>query len=169
MHAASVHPEPGSNSRKIVYETSFRTLDIFLRAWLLFTFCLSSILFQRIHEICSCTYFYALYFSHCCSIFNDRTIFRSPSLPLFATAWLLYHNVFALSIPFLKFFQNFFSVSTSCRCGMSLSRRLVYYTTPLLSLSIVSFSKSRRLIQSTSAFLYKKHKKEGFSEKSPLE
>ena len=104
-----------------------------------FTFCLSSILFQRIHEICSCTYFYALYFSHCCSIFNDRTTFQSFSLPLFATAWLLYHNVFALSIPFLKFFKTFFSVDFVSLWYVALSATRILYHTLTLSVNCEFF------------------------------
>ena len=50
MHAASVHPEPGSNSRKICIKTSLGTIQSFeLDCSLLF--CLSSILFKNC-EIC---------------------------------------------------------------------------------------------------------------------
>ena len=43
-------------------------------------------------------YFYLL-------LFNCQA---SISRSLFARAWLLYHNLFGLSIGFLKFFKNFF-------------------------------------------------------------
>ena len=66
MHAASVHPEPGSNSRNHCIKTSIRMIQSFcFRVLLLasFTFCLSSILIQRIFEIRFAHTLYALYFS----------------------------------------------------------------------------------------------------------
>ena len=105
MHAASVHPEPGSNSRKNFISTAFRHLTSSRAIYLSFTFCLSSILNklwrdQYLHLQC----FVLL---SCCSIFNDRRH------PLLRTAWLLYHIVSPLSIPFFKFLKNFFEVFQS--------------------------------------------------------
>ena len=95
MHAASVHPEPGSNSRKI-YIISQLSLSYNLSSYfILASFTLLSI-YNSIDEICTC--FFCFVLISCCSIFNDRL------LPFSATALLVYHNTFLLSIPFLKFF-----------------------------------------------------------------
>ena len=107
MHAASVHPEPGSNSRMFVSNPFLRKGQILIRAWLLFTFCLSSISL-RIFEFRSRTHTWIspcsmLVLSSCCSIFNDRFL---P--PFLWAAWLLYHTDFRLSSVFSKFFQSFF-------------------------------------------------------------
>ena len=76
MHAASVHPEPGSNSRYNCIKTCLQARSNLSSLICSFYFCLSSILFQN----CEILYFHtlcfrilALYFSLCCSIFNDRT------------------------------------------------------------------------------------------------
>ena len=50
-------------------------------------------------------YFYLL-------LFNCQ---GSISRSLFARAWLLYHNLFGLSIGFLKFFKNFFNLFQTFR------------------------------------------------------
>ena len=102
MHAASVHPEPGSNSRKNFISNTLRRLTSSRAIYLSFTFCLSSILNklwrdQYLHLQC----FVLL---SCCSIFNDRCY------PFLRTAWLLYHNQNPLSIPFFNFFQKFFRI-----------------------------------------------------------
>ena len=99
MHAASVHPEPGSNSRKNFISDTRRCLTSSRAIYLSFTFCLSSILNklwrdQYLHLQC----FVLL---SCCSIFNDQ--FRR----LFATALLLYHLSLTLSTLFSNFFQLF--------------------------------------------------------------
>ena len=109
MHAASVHPEPGSNSRKICIKTPRRVIQSFELDCSL-PFCLSSILFKNC-EIC---------FTHgfdlskpcfvlisCCSIFNDRLPRRSVFLSQSCAAWILYHFLSLLSILFLKFFRLF--------------------------------------------------------------
>ena len=128
MHAASVHPEPGSNSRIVVSKISQRRSQIFIRAWLLFTFCLSSISL-RIVEFRSRTHTWIspcsmLVLSSCCSIFNDR--FRYPFL---WAAWPLYHTVFLLSSTFSKFFQLFRKLF-----WRSPSKRQLAYSTTLFRL-----------------------------------
>ena len=122
MHAASVHPEPGSNSRKNFISTAFRHLTSSRAIYLSFTFCLSSILNklwrdQYLHLQC----FVLL---SCCSIFNDRRY------PLSRTAWLLYHIVSPLSIPLFKFLKNFLR---------SFKAQIPWYLRPLFreSLSII--------------------------------
>ena len=75
-----------------------------IRAWLLFTFCLSSIFSQNCRVPFN-TYMFPcsmLVLSSCCSIFNDR--FFSPAR---CGAWLLYHNRFRLSRVFSNFFEIF--------------------------------------------------------------
>ena len=62
MHAASVHPEPGSNSRKNYISNTFRYLKSSRAIYLSFTFCLSSIFSINSDEISICTC-NALYFS----------------------------------------------------------------------------------------------------------
>ena len=119
MHAASVHPEPGSNSRKICIKTAFADLIVF-RAWLLFTFCLSSILFKNC-EICfthgfdlSKPCFVLISY---CSIFNDRLLLWPAFLLQSCAALVLYHFISTLSIPFLKkvsIFFGFFCFAKNC-------------------------------------------------------
>ena len=98
MHAASVHPEPGSNSRKIYIISRPRSSYNLSSYFILASFTLLSI-YNSIDEICTC--FFCFVLISCCSIFNDRL------LSFFATALLVYHNTLALSIPFWKFFRFF--------------------------------------------------------------
>ena len=115
MHAASVHPEPGSNSRKICIKTPRRVIQSFELDCSL-PFCLSSILFKNC-EICfthgldlSKPCFVLISY---CSIFNDRPLRFRPVFLHSCAALVLYHFLLLLSIPFSKFFQNFFSFSVS--------------------------------------------------------
>ena len=109
MHAASVHPEPGSNSLNFVYlqqiSLSLNILELILLYYYLrasFTF------FQKNFRSFVCL--------SCCSIFNE------PCLsPLSATTFLLYHIPSRLSIPFFNFFQLFSGIS------LSASGSLVYH------------------------------------------
>ena len=130
MHAASVHPEPGSNSRKNFISNTLGRLTSSRAIYLSFTFCLSSILNklwrdQYLHLQC----FVLL---SCCSIFNDRCY------PFLRTARLLYHNQNPLSIPFSKFFKNFFQASSnpSSRNPNSLACPLVRWACLLYYLKI---------------------------------
>ena len=72
MHAASVHPEPGSNSRNHFYYN----LTLSGESTICFrVFLLASITLLSIYNSLTRMYFalcFALYFSSCCSIFNDR-------------------------------------------------------------------------------------------------
>ena len=96
MHAASVHPEPGSNSRMFVFNLAYASSNHF-ECYLSFSyFCLSCICSLRNFRVPFLHILLCLYFSLRCSIFNDRL------LPVFATALLLYHFHFALSTLFLK-------------------------------------------------------------------
>ena len=106
MHAASVHPEPGSNSRYHCIKTCVATrFNLYIELLLLaFYFCLSSILVWIVRDPLHILYML------CTSLllFNFQGSFAAAC----ATAWLLYHNRLALSIPFWKvfyFFSRFFS------------------------------------------------------------
>ena len=99
MHAASVHPEPGSNSLKncITIRQSLHCFDLLdVRSFALIT--QSFFKFKRILGV----------FVHCCcSIFNEPTAV-SLAVPRSVTACLFYHSQELLSTPFQNFFQSFF-------------------------------------------------------------
>ncbi len=89
-HAASVHPEPGSNS--LIYcilHQPFRisTTSVFVRSYCFLEHLLK---FKRI--------FRSLYIS---SLFNFQ------GAPVSSTALLLYHFALPMSIPFFNFFEIF--------------------------------------------------------------
>ena len=108
MHAASVHPEPGSNSRMFVSKISQRRSQISIRAWLLFTFCLSSISLRivefRSHTIHESLHVQCLYFPLVVQF--SMTDFRPRSL----------RSLIIISQPdpfvkgFFKLFWNFFKL-----------------------------------------------------------
>ena len=99
MHAASVHPEPGSNSLKNCISTGFPRIDpnlLDVRSFALIT--QSFFKFKRIFGV----------FVHCCcSIFNEPTA-ASLAVPRSVTACLFYHSQELLSTPFQNFFSKFF-------------------------------------------------------------
>ena len=102
MHAASVHPEPGSNSRKNFISNAIRHLTSSRAIYLSFTFCLSSILNklwrdQYLHLQC----FVLL---SCCSIFNDRLLpFLADSLTIIPQPKSFVNTFFQI---FQKIFQD---------------------------------------------------------------
>ena len=105
MHAASVHPEPGSNSRMFVFNLAMASSNHF-ECYLSFSyFCLSCICSLRNFRVPFSHILICLYFSLRCSIFNDRFA------AFFATALLLYHITFLLSIGFLKKIKKIFSTA----------------------------------------------------------
>ena len=140
MHAASVYPEPGSNSLNMIYQgylsnhhtefvcsTYFKELIIFK--------------FKRIFGV-----FYILSL-----LFN----FQGASRTFWGAALLLYQNLFSLSTLFWKFFQSFFEAfwafrPCSCRCSsyfvirfclpqLSLTTCILYQLIPLLSITFFIF------------------------------
>ena len=140
MHAASVHPEPGSNSRNHCIKTSCQGWSkLCLRVLLLasFTFCLSSILIQRIVEIRIRTYLYALYFS---LVVQFSRIIASLRFQRRATL-LLYHFYSRLSIPFLKLFSKSFLRlrQTSESSSVFATARILYYFDIPLSSTFFTF------------------------------
>ena len=125
-HAASVHPEPGSNSRiKYFHGTWYRYLPF--RAWFaLFTFSLGITIRNRI--VCTSLEFNELFgssFDVPCFVFSSFVVqfSRYRSLPLFATACLVYHTQFRLSRGFLNFFQvsfrHFRPLKVTISCSFS--------------------------------------------------
>ena len=127
MHAASVHPEPGSNSRKICINTTTRVVPIFFPS----LFC--SYLLVRVS---SSKEFRDSYFSHLhcfvlISVVQFSRIYAAsllrpgkPSgLPLrFRATFIYYHFRLRLSRAFQKFFQLFSSSSNSA----SIARRPLF-------------------------------------------
>ena len=105
MHAASVNPEPGSNSLKncISNLTKVKS-NIFFRAiyssfFLLFEFLFLS---KCINEISAL--FVVLEIS-CCSIFNDRC---APKHPLALRRLTIIPDYYSIVKGFFNFFHNFF-------------------------------------------------------------
>ena len=92
---------------KSLYQNILSDDSICFRVLLLasFTFCLSSILIQRIVRDPFRTYFICFVLLSCCSIFKDH--FPAPAI---AATLLLYHFLPRLSIPFSKVFSPFFKV-----------------------------------------------------------
>ena len=94
MHAASVHPEPGSNSLIIVYPLSFRSVNIFSQSNSICSITFSSSLFLqknfRVPSLCA----------KLISQFRRCSIFKDPSLPSL--------EVSLTSISLLNLFVNTF-------------------------------------------------------------
>ena len=147
MHAASVHPEPGSNSRKNYILITLRCLKSSRAIYLSFTFCLSSIFSINSDEISICTC-NALYFSLVVQF--SMTVLPAPS----RTAWLFYHIFFLLSSTFLDFFQIFsiFLISSCLWCLFArLSRArnyIILHLIPYVKRFFTPFSTFLRLLYS---------------------
>ena len=99
MHAASVNPEPGSNSLKNVYLNSQWELKSFFRANFNLSFLLLLSFFTQVfwQELHNCASFFS-----CCSIFNDQVL-------LSKSARLLYYNLSEMSSTFFKKVLFFFA------------------------------------------------------------
>ena len=98
MHAASVHPEPGSNSLKNCISTGFPRIDpnlLDVRSFALIT--QSFFKFKRI---------FGVFVHRCCSIFNEPSAVPAPA-SVCVTACLSYHKDIRLSRGFPKVFQLF--------------------------------------------------------------
>ena len=130
MHAASVHPEPGSNSRKnyIKYPTPERQAFNLLRAVLsqLLYFCLSSILNKLWRDL----YFALAMLCTSLLLFNFQWPFLAP-------AFRDSSNIISHHPTLVKYFFSFFFDFFSEPCNIS----LLFGATPLfyhffLSLSI---------------------------------
>ena len=113
MHAASVHPEPGSNSRTFCMSTAFAVniflFELFILALLTFFRVVFLFGFDR---FCIRTCFFALYLYLLlfnCQVSMPRS-FSSISFSVLLRACLLYHFIPCLSIGFLKLFLFFSSL-----------------------------------------------------------
>ena len=106
MHAASVHPEPGSNSLENcisspVSRTQYQITSSDLFALLL----LRALFFQKnLRSRISTVILLPWYTSSCCSIFNERRC-----RPFWGTAFLYYHITLTLSTLFFSFSKIFLS------------------------------------------------------------
>ena len=105
MHAASVHPEPGSNSRMFVFNLASASSNHF-ECYLSFSyFCLSCICSLRNFRVPFLHILLCLYFSLRCSIFNDRFAARFRDSFVIISQPLPFVNTFFKSfLIFLKFF-----------------------------------------------------------------
>ena len=106
MHAASVHPEPGSNSLNVSISkpdpSGSNTFSNIQSVFCSFTFLTLRFL---VFFLTRFTLFsVSLYFS-CCSIFNEHTFRRR--LFLSPATFLLYHSIPLLSSALLRFFKIF--------------------------------------------------------------
>ena len=114
MLAASVHPEPGSNSLKN-YFTILGIANIFFRACLLFLLSLFFGYHWSIINVYSWNLRVTLHLmpifrqapSSLCFLVFRCSIFKVRYHPLSRTALLLYHTHFPLSRPFLKFLKKY--------------------------------------------------------------
>ena len=107
-HAASVHPEPGSNSRIKYFTVLGTAIYLFELDSLFLLFSLGITI--RIWIVCTSLEFNELFgssFDVPCFVFSSFVVqfSRYRLLPLFATAYLVYHTQFRLSRGFLNFFQ----------------------------------------------------------------
>ena len=106
MHAASVHPEPGSNSRMFCIYSSLKTcLNLFIRAIYSSFF---YFLFEFLSGISS-SFCFALRFALYSIPFVVQFSMTDFATALAATALLLYHTQTPLSTPFFTFFKVFLS------------------------------------------------------------
>ena len=154
MHAASVYPEPGSNSLNMIYQ-GYISVTIIPSLSALLT--LKSSLFLNSKEFSE-----SFTFRHCCSIFKELRF------PPFGGQLCYYIKTFSLCQHFFKsFFKVFFEVfwafrPCSCLCSsyfvirfclpqLSLSAWLLYQLIPLLSITFFHFYHSLTILLKTSS------------------
>ena len=127
-HAASVHPEPGSNSRIKYFTVLGTAIYLFELDSLFLLFSLGITIRNWI--VCTSLEFNELFgssFDVPCFVFSSFVVqfSRYRLLPLFATAYLVYHTQFRLSRGFLNFFQvsfrHFRPLKVTVSCSFSLS------------------------------------------------
>ena len=104
MHAASVHPEPGSNSRKNFISDTFRCLTSSRAIYLSFTICMSSILNKLWRDqYCTCN---ALYFSLVVQFSMTALPFPADSLTIISQRFPFVNTFFQISWKFFRFLQS---------------------------------------------------------------
>ena len=160
MHAASVHPEPGSNSRKFVLYRSFKRYNHFRAFVALFTF------FELYFSFELSRFYFALFVCFvlisCCSIFNDRlpslkSCFRflSRRLDYYITSLspcqVLFQNFFEF---FYSFFRNAFP------CVPSQTAFTLYYLSSLLSRGFLKLFSKNIIFFQNEYYVYRMHRKE---------
>ena len=135
MHAASVHPEPGSNSRMLVSTEFFFELNKSISelqfSSLLFRVNSFPILKKELSRFRRTVLLFSFFRTiDCCSIFKDHRLFRTVFSASRSTAYLLYHILSFLSTPFFKFFWIFLSkvlLSTLSICDLSIIPHLLRF------------------------------------------
>ena len=114
-HAASVRPEPGSNSQKIVSKRRFHRSNHFLNNLLLAILLKNFVgcsLFALIHELLN----KSINLSKVFGLSLRYSIYKVQVAWLTAEAHLSYHTLFHLSRTFFKFFQISLSRFDSVVC-----------------------------------------------------
>ena len=107
MHAASVHPEPGSNSLKIVYQSRFPLSVINSLEQILYAQLLKRAAYQ-ISFINSKEFSESFFqYSYCCSIFNERSFYQFLS-PLVDSLYIISHSISFVKWFFKSFLKTFF-------------------------------------------------------------
>ena len=148
-HAASVHPEPGSNSLKKFKLSTYRRKFIYFRSLsfcslLCCTFSVSQFL-NRLTKLFS-SLFVKRNCTSICSFFSRLLLFNFQGTYAlrFRIACLLYHKLSLLSSTFFKFFQLFLYLFPSLRsCGVargdfvSISEKLLFVKHFLIFFSIL--------------------------------
>ena len=135
-HAASVHPEPGSNSLKILSKRpqAFKSFLELNRSW-----CLLTSYLLVLHKNYCCTWKYILKLIFKGFFLINRCLIFKVRRTRFVSAWILYHTAPQLSTLFFAFFIRFFQllrvfckrmdfVMVLMHCyGGSVLLRLVFY------------------------------------------
>ena len=129
MHAASVHPEPGSNSQTICISSAVAVRSFFV--WAIYSS------FFYFLELCSLLLvFWQICISHLlfCFVLLSFVVQLSSfnSAPPFAERLSIISQPLYFVNTFLKFFSKFFSTSFCRNISPSLSRQLYYSTTSSL-------------------------------------
>ena len=105
MHAASVHPEPGSNSRMfcILNATLLGNIYYLLySSFFILAFLLLLSIYNSIDEI-SFSHLQCFVLLSCCSIFNDRATRSSGQLDYYITSLFLCQHFFAKNFKFFYY------------------------------------------------------------------
>ena len=145
MHAASVYPEPGSNSLKISsrYLVPLQSFRASLFALLTCVPLGISMSFPTRCTSLESTSFCFVFLVFRCSILKVRFPCR-----FFATACLFYHIASRLSSTFSNFFEKLFDILRSAASPLS---RLVYLTTFFLVCQAYFFDKITRFFAEMSS------------------
>ena len=133
MHAASVHPEPGSNSRMFVFNLASASSNHFECFFLSFSyFCLSCICSLRNFRVPFSHILICLYFSLRCSIFNDRfAAFFRDSFVIISHRFPFVNRFFEI---FLSFFKNLFSRYNIIKLSVFWTACILYHIVYFLSI-----------------------------------